>query len=350
MTSPPLNRRPASLLVVAGLALVSLVGCSGSDEAPTSSKADGSGGSTVAKPSGAWSFTDDRGETVALDEAPEIIAADASSAGGLWEYGIAVDGGVFGEITRASGEPAPAIGLADPADFTSVGDATQINLEALAARRPEVIVAVMWDEEQFYGIGEEQVDEVEKIAPIIGIRADDRLVTEPLARIAELAESLGADPGGDISDAKAEFDAASETFAAANEAQPDLLVGAVSGSATEMYVAYPPAWPDLSYYQELGMNLVEPEDHPTSGGFWETLSWEEAGKYPVDLVLADARAGTVDEVLEQIPATALSVPALAAGQIAAWPAVHAYGYGNVAQILGDLAEAVAGADASVGGT
>ncbi|WP_421120890.1 ABC transporter substrate-binding protein [Aquihabitans daechungensis] len=254
---------------------------------------------------------------------------------------------MFGDIVLPDGTPSPGIGLASPEDFESVGDANQINLEELAAKQPQVIVGAMWDDEQFYGIDAEQLDAVEQIAPLIGIRVDDRPVTEPLARVAELAERLGADPDGELSDAEDAFDTASEGFAAANEAQPDLLVAAVSGSATEMYVAYPPKWPDLSYYQELGMNLVEPKDHPTSGGFWETLSWEEAGKYPVDLVMADGRGGSLESIKDQIPAVALSMPALDADQIVVWPAVHAYGYGYFATILDDLTTAVAESDADV---
>jgi len=348
MTPPRPNRRHAALLVAAGLVLVSLAGCSGSEEPPASGK-DGSVGSksTVTAPAGTWSFTDDRGETVTLDEAPKVIAADAATAGGLWEYGIDVDGGVFGDLVLPDGTPSPGIGLASPDDFESVGNATQVNLEELAAKRPDVIVGAMWDDEQFYGIDPEQLDEVAKIAPLIGIRVDDRKVTEPLARVAELAESLGADPDGKIADAKAAFDASSRAFTKANEAKPDLLTAAVSGSATEMYVAYPPKWPDLSYYQELGMNLVEPKDHPTAGGFWETLSWEEAGTYPVDLVMADGRGGSLGSIKEQIPAVALSMPALAADQIVIWPAVHAYGYGYFATILDNLTKAVDDADPEV---
>ena len=254
---------------------------------------------------------------------------------------------MFGQLELADGTPSPAIGLASPDDFDSVGDATQINIEALAAKKPDVIVGAMWDDQQFYGIDPEQLDEVEQIAPVIGIRVDDRPVTEPLARVAELAESLGADPDGEIADAKAAFEDASKAFTKANEAKPDLLVAAVSGSPNEMYVAYPPKWPDLSYYQELGMNLVEPKDHPTAGGFWETLSWEQAGKYPVDLVMADGRGGSLASIKEQIPAVALSMPALAADQIVIWPAVHAYGYGNFAAILGNLTKAVDAADPDV---
>jgi iron complex transport system substrate-binding protein len=343
MTSSRPNRRHLAVLATAGLALGALAGCSGSEEPPTSSGSEAE--RTVAAPEGTWTFEDDRGETVELDQAPAVIAADAATAGGLWEYGIDVDGGVFGDIVLPDGTPSPGIGLASPEDFDSVGNATQINIEQLAAKQPDVIVGAMWDDDSFYGIDDEQLDEVEAIAPLIGIRVDDRLVTEPLARVAELAESLGADPDGELADAKADFDEASEAFAAANEAQPDLLVGAISGSATEMYVAYPPKWPDLSYYQSLGMEMVEPEDHPTSGGFWETLSWEEAGKYPVDLVMADGRGGSLESIKEQIPAVALSMPALDADQIVVWPAVHAYGYGAFAEILTDLTAAVTDADA-----
>lgn len=339
------NRRHAALLVAAGIALVSLVGCSGSDEPPSSEKTESK--STVTAPAGTWTFEDDRGETVTLDEAPKVIAADAATAGGLWEYGIDVNGGVFGDIVLPDGTPSPGIGLASPDDFDSVGNATQINIEQLAAKQPDVIVGAMWDDEQFYGIDPEQLDEVEQIAPVIGIRVDDRLVTEPLARVAELAETLGADPDGKLADAKAEFERASTAFAEANEAKPGLLTAAVSGSPTEMYVAYPPKWPDLSYYQSLGMEMVEPKDHPTSGGFWETLSWEEAGKYPVDLVMADGRGGSLESIKEQIPAVALSMPALDADQIVIWPAVHAYGYGAFAEILDNLTTAVDDADPGV---
>jgi len=63
-------------------------------------------------------------------------------------------------------------------------------------------------------------------------------------------------------------------------------------------------------------------------------------KYPADLVLADARAGTVEQILGLLPATAESLPAIEAGQITSWPTVHAYGYGNLAAIINALARVV----------
>ena len=174
---------------------------------------------------------------------------------------------------------------------------------------------------------------------MVGIFVGDRPITEPLARLAELAESLGADPDL-VADAQATFDASSDDLRAAIEGNPGVRVVAASGTPQEMYVAYPPGFPELRYYQDLGMDLVVPEEHPTQDGYWETLSWEEADKYPVDLVLADARGGTVDDILEQLPATARALPAIEAGQITAWPTVQAYGYGNVAANLDSLTEAV----------
>jgi iron complex transport system substrate-binding protein len=104
-----------------------------------------------------------------------------------------------------------------------------------------------------------------------------------------------------------------------------------------MYIAYPPGFPDLAYYQSLGMQLAVPVEHPTSDGFWETLSWEQAGTYPADVILGDARGGTVPEIRAQLPATAAALPAVQADQLVSWKTVFAYGYRNVASILTELA-------------
>ena len=306
----------------------------------SSSEPDGSGTeSGGATPSGGWSFEDDRGVTHTLPEVPDAIAAHSVAAGGLWEYGIEIDG-VFGPLRRADGSPDPSIGLADPDDFTSLGEVdSEINIEALAALRPDIIVTSMWDDGVYWGISDEELDELERIAPIVGIRVDDRPVTEPLGRFAELAESLGGDPGR-IDDARARFEAASAGLSDALAAKPDLAVVAASGSPSEMYVAYPGGFSDLRYFQSLGMQLATPESHPTSDGFWETLSWEEAGTYPADLILADGRIGTVEEITDLLPPTAAALPAVQADQLIEWPASHAFGYGNLGAIMEVLAAEV----------
>lgn len=348
---PPSRRRSArtlrSLVALLLAASLAATACS-TDDGDVAT--DGSTGGEAPQGSEGWSFTDDLGTTHTLDAVPDTIAAQSVAAGGLWELGIEADA-VFGPLRRPDGTPDPSIGLADPAAFDSLGEVDrEINLEALAALQPDIIVTAMWSEDRYWGIDDADVAQIQQIAPIVGIRVDNRSLDEPLERFAELAASLGADlETGPAAEARAAFDAASARLRTALADNPDLLVGAVSGSLTEMWVAYPPAFPDLRYFGDLGMTLVEPAEHPTSGGFWETLSWEQADKYPVDLVLADARGGTLEQVLAFIPESARQLPAIDAGQITLWRTVHAYGYGNVAQNLEDMAAAVESASSDVAG-
>jgi iron complex transport system substrate-binding protein len=323
-------------LLATGL-LVAATACSGGDE---------DGGTTVVE-SGAWSFTDDRGHVVTLDAPPDVIVAQSVSAGGLWEYGVEVDG-VFGPLRRPDGDPDPAIGLADPDDFASVGEIeSEVDLEAVAEIQPDVIVTQLWGDGTLWGIDDE-LDELESLAPIIAIRVGETSMDEPLAELAELAGSIGgADARTKVDEAETAFDAASERLSAALEAKPDLQVVAASGTLSEMYVAYPPGFPDLHYYQSQGMDLAEPEEHPTAGGYWETLSWEQADKYPADLILADVRGATLEQLVEQMPPTAAALPAVESEQVIAWPASFALGYGNVAEVIDLITAAVVSADPAV---
>jgi iron complex transport system substrate-binding protein len=329
-------------LVAVGLCAL-LVGsaCSGGggdDAAPTDD--EGTSGE------GGWTFTDDSGTTHTLDEVPDTIVAQSVSAGGLWEYGIDV-AGVFGPRRRADGSPDPSIGLADPDDFESVGEVdTQINLEAVAALRPDIIVTTEWGEGAYWGVDETNVDDLRAIAPLVTIRVEDRPMDEPLGRFAELAESLGAAPD-DVAAARQRFDTASDRLAAALEAKPGLDVLAASGGYNELFVAWPPGFGDLAYYQELGMRIVEPEEHPAADGYWETLSWEQVDRYEADMILVDVRSGSLDDLLAQAPDVVSRLPATEADQLIAWPAAYAMGYGNVAEVIDGLAVEVEGSDADV---
>jgi iron complex transport system substrate-binding protein len=314
----------------------------GADDDVGSDDAAGTGAAT-----GEWSFTDDRGETVTLDAPPERIAAQSTIAGGLWEYGITVDG-VFGPLRYADGSPDPSVGLADPDDFESLGEVdSEINLEALAAVQPDLIIAPMWNEETYWGIAEEDVETVETIAPIVGIVVGDRSMAEPLDRVAELAATFGEDQADAVDEARDEFDAAGVALSDALAAKPDLTVLAMSGTLTELFVAWPDGFPDLVHYAALGMQIVEPTEHPEAGGYWQSLSWEQVDTYEADMILADVRGGSLDTLLEQMPASGRSLPALQADQVVAWPLATALGYGNAAAVLDDIAGAVTSADESV---
>ena len=102
--------RKLPTFALAACLTLTAVACGGSDDdadGAAASSAEGTGGAAA---SGEWSFTDDNGNTVTLDVAPDTIVAQSTIAGGLWEYGVEVEG-VFGPLRRANGEPDPAIGL-----------------------------------------------------------------------------------------------------------------------------------------------------------------------------------------------------------------------------------------------
>jgi iron complex transport system substrate-binding protein len=334
---------PVAVLVVLGL----LAACGGGDaERSTDTSATAGEATASGSDERGWTFEDDAGITHHLDEVPDTIVAQASAAGALWEYDV-VAKGVFGKLTQSDGSPDPGIGRADPDDFTSIGTSeTEINVEALIAMDPDIVVTGMWEEGDYWGIPEGDVERIEKVAPIVGIRVDNRAMDVPLARFAELAESLGADEA-EVASLRKELDTASDDLEASVEGNPGVTFVAASGSPSEMYVAYPPAFADLRYLQGIGLDIVVPKTHETSGGFWETISWEEVGTYPADVVMADARGGTMKEIADFLPPPAKNLPAIEAGQIMAWPASLAFGYGNVADYLNDVRAMLEKADPDI---
>ena len=216
-----------------------------------------------------------------------------------------------------------------------------MNIEQLAGLRPDVIIADSWGAGDYFGLEDEQLTQVEQIAPVIGIRVDGRPVEEPLARFAELAESIAGD------DAVAAREEGEQTLAEARqklvdavEANPGIQVLGASGSANEMYVAVPAAYPDLEFFREAGVELVDPD---TGEEFWETLSWEEVNRYHADLILADARFGGRDWMLSMVPANVQRVPAFEAGQVAPWQLSFAFGYRNFSTLVDAMTESLSSA-------
>ncbi|CAN5673701.1 hypothetical protein BH10ACT3_BH10ACT3_20980 [soil metagenome] len=344
--SPRRSRSVIALAAIAVLALFATVACSSSDEDTASDKGNTDSGSDGAPTdSGEWSFTDDFGNTVTLDEQPTTIVAEATMAGGLWDLGFDAVA-TFGPMTKSDGSKESSIGMADPADFESLGQAYgEINLEQLAALQPDLVVVPSFEEGTYWGIEGALVQQVEKIAPIVAIEVSKHSITEVLGRVADLGEALGADlDTGEAADAIASFDSSSEQLEAAIAANPGLTVSAASGSADTMYVAVPSGYPDLSYFQSLGLDIVEPK---TDEQFWEVLSWEEADKYPVDVILADSRGGTVEQIVSSMPTNAQQLPAVQADQLGLWEVPFAYGYLNFARIMDDLTVIVENAKADI---
>ncbi|MGW2542271.1 ABC transporter substrate-binding protein [Kitasatospora sp. NPDC001574] len=339
VTSGRLDRR--RFLALGGALLsTSVVAACGS----SADKAGDSAKSTA--PQGPWSFTDDRGKKIELPGRPKRIVAQSHPAAALWDFGVRPVG-IFGPQTGADGKSSPQIGNIDPAAVQSVGTAFgEFQMEKLISLKPELIVTIAYGPMVWY-IPEEVAAKIEKIAPIAVIQLMGVAVPDAVKRFGELAAALGADPNGAaIQKAKAEFEAASAAVKKAAEAKPDLSVAVVSGTKETFFVADPAFHGDVKYFEQLGVKIVRPAA-PEAG--FESLSWEEAGRYRADLILEDARPEgglTGDEMSAAYP-TWKGNPAVKAGQVTDWQTETPFTYQRFTKVLKDLAAAIDKADAGV---
>ncbi len=336
-----MRARLMSALVVAALLLGA---CSGSSKGGDEPAADIDADRTESV-EGPWSFTDDFDVTHELDEAPDVIVAEVSMAGALWDLGIEVDA-TFGQRELPDGTTDP-LGLADPDAMESLGDEYgKVNLERLRLLEPDIIVTGSFNEGEYWGIEADIIDDVAAAAPIVALYSGGRPLEETAGRVADLAESLGADMDGEQVTAAIEaFETATADLEAALADKPGLTFMFASGTVDQLYVAVPSGYADLSTYQSLGMDIVEPD---TDEQYWETLSWEELDRYQADVLMGDSRGGTVEQMAEIIPDGAEEgVAAIEAGQVGRWEVVLAPGYANLARVMSDLTEVVANADPDV---
>jgi iron complex transport system substrate-binding protein len=293
---------------------------------------------------GAWSFTDDRGITVSLPERPERIVAQVTAAASLWDYGIRPVG-VFGPQRRADGTPDPLAGDIDLDAVTSLGEAWgEFDLEQMIALHPDLLVSGWYG--TYHGeltplwyVPEEAAPVVHELTPSIGILMEDVSIAQTIDRFAELAAALGADleSPGIVAD-KERFDRAVADLKAAIAEKPGLTVLAMSGDADNYYVAHPAAAADLIFLHQLGLDIVVPESDPEE--YWDTLSWEQANKYPADVILQDNRPHALSrEQLMAIP-TWHDLPAVKAGQVIDWHLEPIYSYKGYAPVIEDLAASI----------
>jgi iron complex transport system substrate-binding protein len=301
------SRRLLGGLLAVGLA-AGVSGCSG-DSAATEEAAEG-----------AWSFTDDLGRTVELPQAPTRVAGLNDLAASLWNYGIEPVA-TFGQT---SAEDDVAFEGRDLSDVAIVGSSYgEIDLEALAAADPDLIVTTVYPADSSgeipegtagYGFTDTaQQEQVAQIAPIVTI-AYRGSAADVIERVVELADALGVDTeGGEVAEARADFEAASE----------DLSAAAASGiSVLPVFATEADAWwmarasddPQLALYQDLGVNFVDP------GGkdyFWNAVGWEEVPNHPSDVLLYSLRFSMSPEEIAAQPTAAL-LPAVEAGQLHPW--------------------------------
>jgi iron complex transport system substrate-binding protein len=288
--------------------------------------------------------------TVTLPARPERVVGYLPLASALWDYGLRPVG-VYGTTLRPDGTPEVFVGNIDLDAVESLGETYgELDIEKLVALKPDLIINDRWyDTMDLWGMQPGAVEQIEQIAPIVEIKYTGRQVTETLASVEKLAVALGADPEApEIVESKRAFEEAVTELKAAIAEKPGLTVMFMSGTPEEsLYVANPLQSADMTLYQSLGLDIVVPEIDPTE--YWEELSWEQAGKYPVDLFLIDSRQwSNTGEQLQAI-ATFGSLPAAKAGAFGAWDIEYVPSYQGFTPVITALTEVIRNADPGIVG-
>ena len=158
-----------------------------------------------------------------------------------------------------------------------------------------------------------QQEQVAEIAPIITI-ACRGAAADVIERVVELADALGVDTeGGEVAEARADFEAASEalTEAAGNGVS---VLPVYATEADGWWMAKAADDPQLALYQDLGVTFVDPGG---DGYFWNSVGWEEVPNHPSDVLLSSLRFSMTPEEIAAQPTAAL-LPAVQAGQLHPW--------------------------------
>ncbi|MFK0294604.1 ABC transporter substrate-binding protein [Streptomyces sp. NPDC090442] len=299
-----------------------------------------SGGSGGGK-GGPWSFTDDRKQKVSLPRTPRRIVAFTGTAAALHDFGIDDQiVGVFGPTKLGNGKPDPQAGDLDVDKVTIIGNAyNQFNVEKYAGLAPDLLVTNMYEPGALWYVPDDSKDKITKLAKPVALTASRKPLDQIIGRYADLAAALGADlKAKKVTDAKARFEQAAARLRKAAAAHP-VKVLACSGSADLFYASNPGVNADLMYFKSLGVDLIVP-DHLDKGGYFESLSWENADKYKADVLLLDNRTATLQPKDLAAKPSWTKLPAVKAGQIAPWSSEPRFSYAGAAPLLESLAQAV----------
>ena len=301
----------------------------------------GSGSDEGGKGGGSWSFTDDRKKKISLGSTPQRLVAYIGSAAALWDFGIDRQiAGVFGPTRLKNGKPDVQAGDLNVDKVTVLGNVWgQFNVEKFASLAPELLITNMYDPGALFYVPDDSKKKILELAPTAAIAASRVSMLEPIERYAALARSLGADlTAGKVTDAKKRFESASETLRR-TVASHRITVMACSASADLFYVSNPKINADLIYFSQLGVDFVVPEK-TDKGGYFESLSWENADKYDADLLLLDNRTATLQPKALTDKPTWAGLPAVKAGQITPWSSEPRFSYAGAAPLVESLTKAI----------
>jgi iron complex transport system substrate-binding protein len=299
-------------------------------------------GASAGGSSGPWSFTDDRGITVKLDAAPTRVVAYTGTAAALYDFGVGADlfAAVFGPTKLSSGRADPMAGSLPVDGLTVLGETYgEFDVAKYAQVDPQVLITNVWEKNSLWYVPDASASKIAKLAPSIGISVANTPLTQPLARYEKLAGLLGADlTASKVTTAKSTYQQAAETLRTTAKQKSTIKVLAASASADLLYIADPSVYPDLSYFRQLGVEFVQPDN--VQGGFFESLSWENAGKYPADLILLDDRTTALQPKDLTGKPTWKTLPAVQANQVLGWASELRYSYVSLGPVVAGFAAAL----------
>ncbi|NUP80514.1 MAG: ABC transporter substrate-binding protein [Nonomuraea sp.] len=328
MSGPVLARR-GFLAATAGLAAaLTLSACGGGTEATSGGGASAAPASSAAAQS--WTFTDDRDKKLELPKRPARIVAQVGSAAALWDFGVRPVA-VFGPHKLADGSRDPQVGNVDITKVEGLGNVwDEFNVEKYISLQPDLLVSNMYEKGTLWYVPEKSKDTIEQVAPTAGIMLTGKSATDVIGKYEELAKSLGADLQG-VPEAKARVEAATKELAGFK----DLKILMMSGGADAMWVVNPPEYPDIVHLTANGLDIVKP-DKVDEGGFFQTLSWENADTYDADVILYDTRTQSLKPEEMMKKPTFAKLPAVKAGQLYPWRAEAPFSYQGYASFLEEL--------------
>jgi iron complex transport system substrate-binding protein len=270
---------------------------------------DGSATTASTAADGPLSFTDDRGETVTFATPPRRVVAWEAIVPALVELGVTPVGVLA--FQDPSTNPSFLDAGVDTSALVAVSETYgEVDIEALLALEPDLIVTYTFGEDILTGFTESTTQELAaQVAPVVALDALAD-VTVGIERMEELAVLLGADLGSSDNVAAAEaFDAAVAGLGELASASPGLTVAFGGVFPTGVFVAPVASYPELRFYEELGLDVF-------SGETDAAVSFELIGDITADVFLLDDRM-TEDELAELGDnAVWEAVPAVAADQAA----------------------------------
>lgn len=313
------------LAASAAIALVILGACG-------SSSSDGA-------ESGPWTFTDDRGTKISLDSPPRRIVAQSSVAAALSELGLDDQiVGTFGPLKLPDGSLDPQAAGLDPDDVTDVtggGEYGSLDLEKLAALKPDLVVTNMYIKPDLWYLNDATAKQVEKLAPTLAINFQGLDLVETIESVEKVAARLGADlEDDDAVEARAAFDAASKRLAAVGDRLGDTTVLPVSATPDLFYAGDPAQFPDIAYYQSIGLPMADVK--AKKGSYWHELSWEKSDTYDAGIVLWDNRMGAAGLKTLQAQPVFSTITGAKNDAYVPWAAVTPPGYEAYAHIIDTL--------------